>query len=226
VLHRRAQPIHPCLALLRLCTYHAQHLKTASAAMIAREQAMVAQRSVLEAANAAHQLAQQLDEVKRSNSKLHGRCLELFAQLTILTKVKARIADLEIRLLSADAFAPYARRRARVVSQCVGTCTCSWLRRAAATNCGVLSGGPCGLYRRRVGSLVCFTCVLDSQGLGGGALTKRSSAIGIRSTLATAPGATGPPLWVHRAWPRNFMRHAPVATPRASLAAAFTLSVV
>ena len=98
--------------------------------MIAREQAMMAQRSVtrvLEAANAAHQLAQQLDEVKRSNSKLHRRCLELFAQLT---KVKARIADLEIRL-SADAFAPYAHRRARVVSQCLGAC--SWLRRAVAT---------------------------------------------------------------------------------------------
>ena len=140
VLHRRAQPMHPCLALLRLCTDHAH---------------------------------------KRSNSKLHGRCFELFAQLT---KVKARIADLEIRL-SADAFAPYARRRARVVSQCVGAC--SWLRRAAATNCGVLSGGPCGLCRRRSPgwfvALVCFTCILDSQGLGGGALTKRSSAIGIRS---------------------------------------------
>ena len=146
MLHRRAQPIHPCLALLRLCTDHAH---------------------------------------KRSNSKLHGRCFELFAQLT---KVKARIADLEIRL-SADAFAPYARRRARVVSQCVGAC--SWLRRAAATNCGVLSGGPCGLCRRRSPgwfvALVCFTCVLDSQGLGGGALTKRSSAIGIRSIPRPAP---------------------------------------
>ena len=68
------------------------------------------------------------------------------------------------------------------------------------------------------------------KGGGSSAMNARSSwakeVLDVLPAEAEAELPAEAELWVHRAWPRNFMRHAPVATPRASLAAAFTLSVV